>query len=58
MKQPVIININQQKGVNYFVNLFLALLIKTKEYWYEKEIVGKRPSVSKIHKFNLNGLIT
>ena len=30
MKQPVIININQQKGVNYFVNLFLALLIKTK----------------------------
>ena len=30
MKQPVIININQQKGVNYSVNLFLALLIKTK----------------------------
>lgn len=57
MKQPVIININQQKGVNYFVNLFLALLIKLNN-WYEKEIVGKRPSVSKTHKFNLNGLIT
>lgn len=58
MKQPVIININQQKGVNYFVNLFLAFLIKTKKNWYGKEIVGKRPSVSKTHKFNLNGLIT
>ena len=30
MKQPVIININQQKGVNYSVNLIVALLIKTK----------------------------
>lgn len=53
----MIININQQKGVNYSVNLIVALLIKLNNC-YEKEIVGKRPSVSKTDKFNLNSVIT